>query len=353
MSDTIAAARPDVETPERSGSKRFLIGGDHVFQATADLTDAQRSAIRWFHSYCAEKDIPLSEAAELIRYDASTLHRVFNGKYSGSMDNVCHQIAQFRKLEEERNKGRKLNFIHTSLTKQIWKFCDAALACQRIGFIYGDPQIGKTKSLLQYQVEHNHGSTVYVRMPTGGCQNDFIPEFAEAMKISPYTKTRHLKRRIINSFDSRMLLIVDEVHQCVLTNSPAIKSLEFIRELFDASECGVVLCATNIFRKEVESGRLTAVFKQSVRRRLGALQLPNVSTRKDLNTFAAAYGLEPATGEALKLQTDMNIEEGLGMWLTILRMGAKIANISGKKLTWNHVIEAHTGLVELASMPKE
>lgn len=334
-------------------TRHFHVAGDQVYKATADLPDDQRSQIRWFHAYCVEKDVSLAEAGRLLSYDSSTMHRVFSGKYSGSMENVCHQIAIFRKLEDARNKGRKLSFIHTALSQRIFDLCDAALTYQRVAFIFGDTQIGKTSALRKYQEEHNHGSTVYVSMPTGGCINDFLPALAEKLKMSPHLKSRDARRRIIQSFDDRMLLIVDELHQCVLTNAPAIRTLEFIREIFDASGCGLVLCATNIFRKEVESGRITAVFKQSMRRRLAVLQLPNVSTRKDLNAFAAAYGLEPATDDALRLQTDMNIEEGLGMWLTLLRMGAKVATTKNKKMTWNHVIEAHKGLKALAAMPAD
>ena len=341
--------KPSLEFPQ-SGQRLFRIPGDTVNAATAHLDDDQRGAIRWFHAYCSEHDLPLKEACAKIRYDDTTLYRVFVGKYEGSLDNVCKQIEEFKALEIERNKGKKLPFIETSLARKIWGVCHASLEFQRIGFIFGDTQIGKTEALIKYRDDHNHGGTIYVRMPTGGFSSDFLAELARVLRISSQSNEIQLKSRIIKAFDDRMLLIIDEAHQCTMSNTGAnrgIRSLEFVREIYDAKRCGVVICGTNVFRESLESGRFAGILKQSRRRRLAILQLPSIPSAEDLRTFAAAYGLEPATEKNLNLQTDMIRDEGLGMWLTLLRMAAKCAAKRGKKMGWNHVQEAYAGLRKL------
>lgn len=328
-------------------ARRFKIPGDVVNRATADLPDDQRSSIRWLHAHAADNDLNLAEVGKLIRYDESTMHRVFNGKYEGNMANICREITAFKELYEERAKGRKLDFTETRLTRRIWKLCAAALEYQRICYIFGETQTGKTTALIHYRNSHNHGETIYVRMPTGGHMVHFLEAMAVALRMSPQQREKELRRRIIEAIDDRMLLIVDEAHQCLSgtgESGRALRPLEFIREIHDLTGCGVVICGTNVFRDEMDRGKHAGILKQCKRRRLIALQLSPTPTNEDLATFAAAYGLKPAEGEYLKLQTEVIREEALGMWLTLLRMGAKLAVKQNKTMTWDHVVRAHEGL---------
>lgn len=343
MSDEVS------EKLEAARERKFRVAGDVVNKATAELPDEQRSAIRRLHAHASELDLTLAEVAKLVRYDESTLHRVFAGKYEGNLQNVVDEIVAFFKLHDERSKGRKLPFIETALARRIWKVCDAALEYQRIGFIFGDTQIGKTEALLKYRDDHNHGSTIYVSVPTGGSATLFLAALARALRISPQQKEKELIRRIFDAFDDRMLLIVDEAHQCLYSKGEArgARTLEFVRELFDARKCGVVICGTNVFRDEMETGRFAGILKQAKRRRLVALQLPSAPTADDLQAFAAAYDLAPASGEALALQSDVIRDEGLGFWLTLLRMAAKVATTKKARMSWPGVIRAHAGLKEL------
>jgi DNA transposition AAA+ family ATPase len=339
----------NINRNESGADRRFKIPGDTVNKATADLDDRHRSAVRWLHAHASEQDLSLEEVGKLVRYDGSTMHRLFHGKYEGSLDNVCKEIEQFRALHEERARGRKLPFIETNLAKKIWKYCDACLEFQRIGFIIGDSQIGKTTALAKYQQDHNHGQTIYVRMPAGGVRGIFLVTLATALRINPRAPEKDMIRRIMECFDDRMLLVIDEVHQTVIRENSmlGVRTIELIREIYDNTGCGVVLCGTHVFDREMEVGRFQQVFLQLKRRRLAKLTLPASPSVADLNTFSRAYGLAPAEGDALKLQTEMIREEALGMWLCLLRMGAKIASKRGKPMAWGHVLAAHEGLKSL------
>ena len=103
--------------------------------------------------------------------------------------------------------GRKLT---QDETERIWQICDSALELQRVAFLFGESQIGKTEALQAYAESHNHGSTIYVSVPTGGFLTHFLARLADALRISHRMKQGELRQRIIQAFDSRMLLIVDD-----------------------------------------------------------------------------------------------------------------------------------------------
>ena len=344
--NTLAHVAPTAAI-EAAADKKLKIAGDVVNAATRELPDEQRSVIRWAHAYAAENDLSLEELGKLVRLSGTTLSLVFRGKYEAKLENVVSELASFKEITEKRAQGRKLNFIETAMTRKIFSLCDAAVEFQRVAFVFGDMQIGKTEALQEYQRTHNHGSTIYIAVPTGGALSHFLMKLAELLRITPNVTIANLRRRIIDSFDDRMLLIVDEIHRCIPKHGKStmpLDTIEFIRELFDEKKCGVVLCGTSVFSEAMEKGAVERLLRQLKRRRLCSLRLPNTPQVRDLNTFAEAYGLEPAAGKALDLQTRMVEEEALGMWLTLLRMGAKIAAGKRSRFSWNHVIEAYSGL---------
>jgi hypothetical protein len=100
-------------------------------------------------------------------------------------------------------------------------------------------------------------------------------------------------------------------------------------------------------RDAIEKETFGKILRQTKRRRLCTLQLPARPSQEDLNTFAAAYTSKPSEGVARKLESDIIDTEALGMWLTLLRMAAKLAAQKKQKLDWSHVITAHHGLETL------
>lgn len=341
QSNAIAAMNP----------KQFRIPGDVVNKATENLPDDQRSAIRRLHAVYTDNVWSLGELEAETGIDRTMLTQVFRGVYGAKLDGVVERIERYFDLEDKRATSRKLPFVVTKLTTRIWEVCETALEMKRIAFIFGESQIGKTAALRAYQQAHNHGATIYTDVPTGGSLLNFLAKLASALRISPHQRRMDLRRRIIDSFDSRMLLIVDEASRCLPQDGRShrgIQIIEFIRELFDEADCGVVICATNVFRKEMREGQMAKLLDQTKRRRCAAVQLPDVPTAGDLNVFANHYGLVSAAGEHYELQNRIVIEEGLGMWLTILRMAAKVANKkAGARMSWDHVQTAYAGLLKL------
>jgi hypothetical protein len=195
----------------------FTIPGDMVNRITAPYEDGPRSAIRWLHAHASEHNLSLRALGELIGYDKSVIHHVFNGTYTSSLEPIVQRIEKLKAKVDARAAGRAVPFIETALSRKIWKICDLTLEFQKCSFIFGDSQIGKSRNLLKYRDDHNHGATIYTSIPTGGNLSLYLAEMARALRFSPNQRERELRRRCMEAFDDRMLLIVDEVHQAVMS----------------------------------------------------------------------------------------------------------------------------------------
>jgi len=348
-------------------NRRFSVAGDTLAKATADLPDDQRVALRWLADYCRRQNMNVTEAAALLEknngepYNYHTLYAAFTGRREGhsGLDNLTDSIEKFRRRVEESQPRQATDFIETALTKKIWSYCRRAFTQNRIGSIIGPSQIGKTVALAAYATAHNHGETRLVRMPTRGSLSDFMNEMAALYNVAPHSKHSDRRRRIIECFDEKTLLIVDECHQCVGGSTDrALASLEFVREIHDRRKCGVVLCGTDVFRSELQKNK---VLRQLWLRGMPPLQLPVVSTQKDLDTFAREFGLTPAPDKEItisapgldgrdikhsdnpaRLERDVNKDFGLGRWVAILQEARGIAKERHKPMSWGYVIFAHT-----------
>lgn len=347
--------RPEIELPPVAPESQVAlplpsrkgvmtkIPGDIVNRATTNLPDEQRSAIRRFHAYYVDNDLNIREAARIIRVSETAISQVFNGKYGAKLDGIVKEINAFFSLLEQRAQGRKLPFIETDLTSRIFKVCDTARRYQKIGFVFGDGQIGKSVTLEEYQKRNNHGSTLYTYIPAGGNFTNFLFTFCKPLRIPINTGLGIMRQRILDSFDDRMLLIVDEAHQSIpeasgqTRSNSGIKCIEFVREIFNVKKCGAIICATNVFKKEMETGALAKILSQTKRRSFCTLQLPNSPTQADLDKFAAGYGLAPSSGENRVLECRIIEYEALGRWLTLLQMAAELAAARSEAMTWQHV----------------
>ena len=372
---------PSETTPAASNivlvnNRRFLIPGDVVRRATEDLPPEQRDPVIWFHQWCRKADLSKADLGHVLKkpdgggfYSPDSIVQLLTGgriRRGENIDPMLDAISNLRKVEEHRSHQATSGFVETRLFFEIEKRCLKALHRQRIMFIFGDSQIGKTESLMEVQRRHNHGQTVYIETPTGGGVGGFV--FALAKQFSIPTKgglSSSLRERVIESFDSRMLLIVDEAHRCLRRDCVSgLEVFSFLRELWNRRKCGMVLSLTNEGRDAFLHGPHASALAQLWRRRITPLQLPNVPPDDDAALFAAAYGLTEATDEAvairvsltddqgrrlcqqhsdspLRLQRAVLKTEGLGVWIGILQDAADMAAEQSKKISWGAVIKAH------------
>jgi len=342
-------------TPGQSERQQNRINGTKVADATAGLPPDQRSAIVWLHSYYWDSNAGLDAVGQKIGYNGGTLSKVFRGIYEGNLEEVTSAIGKFRALLNNRASINKAPFIRTGLFDILEESCNALRTYQKMGFVYGESQVGKTKCLKHYAEmdEYNHGRTIYVEMPVGGTLTGFTTELAGKCKISPNQRSGELPAMIRRHFRDDMLLIVDETSRAAVGGKQTSKTLDFIRSIYDEAQCGVLLCGTNIFRDQMANVRMEPFLRQMHRRVLFRRQLPDRPSRADLNAFAAYYKLPQATGSAYLTQKETIIKHGLGVWLTTLTAASRLATNSGEEMTWEHVSKAHSYLKGLENTPKQ
>jgi len=357
---TVPALQPgQTNAIEAMRHQRMKIPGDLVNQATQELADKPRSALRWLHSHAVDANLSLEELAAMLKkpdgttYSRDSVYQALTGRRTESgvgLDNFVEAIERLKIIIEERKTIIRSGFVETTLTRRIWKICDAALTFQKVMFIYGPSQIGKTTALEEYARQHNHGQTVYVRVPTGGTVSEFSKWLAVSLRISPQLNEFQLKERIFKAFDDRMLLIIDEANECFSGHysDRSIRTLNFCREIHDRRKCGLVIAGDRTLEREIKSGLHKEQLEKLGLRSLAGLRLPDKPSAENLNTFAACYRLEPATGDALTLQTTVIRDSGLGKWCTLLMAASRMAaKQKGARLSWRHVLEAHRAIQKL------
>ena len=343
------------EHEERS-TGHITVSGDVVKLALGDmvkrgeLTDDQERMIWWFYAHCKDQGFDLKESAAQIKKDGTTIYRVWTGKYGASLDNICEDIARYRRLVEARSNRVKLSFVETSVWKAVSTVCHAALRDQAVAFIWGDSQIGKTTALEEFARRNNHGQTKLIRMPAASGVQLFMKEFARASYVSPESCFEKLRERVLNAIDDQTLVIVDELHQAFTSyqHSSTIKVFEVLREIYDRTHCGMVLVGTNVLRDEIVKGKLAPILDQLRRRGHIRLQLPKQPPASDLAMIAKRFGLPPAEGEAAEVVKDMIHTSGLGMYIKFLGSAAMLAQKQTRPITWDHFTQAYDIIARLS-----
>jgi DNA transposition AAA+ family ATPase len=366
--------------PITSGRDLINVSGDTVTTCTAHLDEDERSLIRWAYDYARDQEWGWNAAARELGVSTTTLYRMWSDKYrypmtekvdgkeqphprAGeriSLASVCEKIATRKRLIEERSTLRTIQFVSTTVYRRITRICKEALLSQTIALIFGESQIGKTESLQEHRRNNNHGQTVYVRMPASAGVQLMMKEIARACRVSPDSSFENLRTRVFKALDKSKLLLVDEVHQTFTTyqKRSMLKCLEVLREIHDASKCGMVLCGTNVLREQFESGEFAQLLKQLRRRGVLELQLPPVAPLEDLNAIANAYGLPPlktavedkkvvAKDEVAALVLAIAEEYGLGRYIKFLAMGSRHASKKQQRYGWQHFMHSYDIMARL------
>ena len=302
--------------------------------------------------------VRIEDFAKRVGYSQNTIYKLMTGKYihatSGERldvpSDLVKSIHAFLELERERFMGGKTEFVKTPTAGRIWHGCNIARESRSPVFIWGVPQIGKTTALERYAQDNNHGRTVYVRMKAASGLGGMVRRIAENVGVSPKSNTANLTDYIKGALTQDMVLILDEVHLLAYTYRKAsfFGCMEVIREIFDETHCGLVLCGTILLKDELTARELEQLLKRGVHR----IALPDAPTRADVAAILEEAGLEfPDKGVSVTVKgatehpyaviRQLAKKEGLKAITERLRYGRKLASKGKAQLAWVHVMEAH------------
>jgi DNA transposition AAA+ family ATPase len=233
--------------------------------------------------------------------------------------------------------------------------CRRSFVRRKIGFIFGESQIGKTTCLKEFQRRNNHGQTRYAEMPPASGVQLMLKCIAVGVNVSPNTAFDNLLRDVVEAVDHNMLLIIDEVHRVFTTyqKSSVMRCLDVLRYIHDRTGCGLILSATNVFKDELQRSEFRKYLNQLERRGLVPTQLPDSPPREDLDLVSAKFGLPPATGDAEELLLTLAQKDGFGVVITHLTDAAELAANKKEKLAWAHFIKANNIVMKNATLPNK
>ena len=332
--------------------------------ARGQVTEEDGEEVVWLYNYAQEFHLKEADlAAKMGAYDKNTIYQVFrgtygvqgNGKYS-SWANFIKAVRDFKSVEIEEMKKKRIGIIETEVKKTVFTACQAALNDGMPAFIYGASQIGKTTALMEFQRLNNHGRTVYLRMGSGWTRPRLVRElaarFGNGVKA---TKCWALEDAIFGSLTRYNLLIIDEFHLAMetATDASAKAIMEFIREIYDRTGCGLVMSATKVGLTGIESGKNMLLFDQLRRRGVVRVILPDVPPVRDINTIARSFDLPLPAGEILQHIKTLIKTRGLGVFIKYLQKSYAVSRKAKEELSWDSFRKVANGYLALSAMKTE
>lgn len=340
----------------------------NIAQYPEDASNALVAAFLW----CIDPRHPLAKPDFARRVGASDnlLYKLYTGKYRSPegeqlfpADELIKAIQHFLTLEKERFDSGETQFVVTPTAKKIFNACELARESQSIVFLWGPSHIGKSWALEHHTASNNHGRTAYSRLEAASGLGGMVRRIATDLGISDNSSTAALIGRIKNGLTPETLLILDECHLLAYTYRKGSfhNCMEVIRELHDKSKAGIVLCFTLLDDVRAASQK---ELQQLWRRGVHKVPLPVMPTKADLAAILQHSGLHfpsasdrvtvnGATDKPYDVLRQLAKTEGLKAITERLRYGRKLANKTGDKLEWRHVIDAHLRIEKQARQEGE
>jgi len=332
--------------------------------ARGQLSEEDGEEVFWLYSYAQEYHLKEADlAAKMGAYDKNTLYQVFRGSYGvtsggkpASWANIVKAIKSFKAVELEEMKKKCIGIIETEVKKTVFSACTAALNDGMPAFIYGASQIGKTTALMEFQRLNNHGKTIYLRMGSGWTRPRLVRELA--LKFGNGVKAKRswmLEDAIFGSLTRYNLLIIDEFHLALETSTDASAKamMEFVREVYDRTGCGLVMSATKVGLAGLEGGKNQLLFDQLRRRGVVKVVLPDVPPVRDINTIARSFDLPLPAGEVLAGIKQLVKTRGLGVFIKYLQKSYAVCRKAKTELSWDAYRKVVNGYLALGAMKSE
>lgn len=320
------------------------------------IDEEQGELLFWLHGFGQDKNVSDANLSAMMKVSQAAVSQLFSGKYAAEdWTPMIDRIKALKEVEEEEMKKLDLGFVMTHTAKTIFAACEGAMTDGMPAFIYGASQIGKTTALEEFQRTHNHGRTKYLRVGSNWTKARFVRELGLACKVRNLVSmtTWQIEDSVFESLNRYNLLIVDEFHLCMETVSDATSReiVEFIREVYDRTRCGLVLSSTKVGLQDLEGGKNAMLFDQLRRRGVLKVVLPDVPPLKDINAIAKSFGLELPKGDVLAKVKALLKTRGLGVFVKYLQ---KAHALAGKEpMTWDRFFYVNDGYAALADMKDE
>lgn len=333
--------------------------------ARGQLTPEQGEHVFWLHGHAVDNDLALPQLSKMTGISKATLSQVFSGKYpADDWSQIVARIIQFRKQSDNLIRSADVGFIETTTAKLIFKTCKRAMYDNMPAFIFGASHLGKTRSLEEFVRRCNTPAVKYLRCRSGMSKTRLARLLGKTCHLRNLDKlsSNDIIDGVVASLNDSSLLILDEFHMCLNTVKPDVSRqlVEFIREVFDLSHCGLVLCSTDVGLTVFEDGPNKLSYDQLRRRGIIKLVLAEVPPVKDINEFSKSVGLPCPHGEELEYVKSLIKLRGLGVFIAYLTKSKRQIDAYNLKhvdspmtLDWPYFLELARGFEALSCIQAE
>ena len=316
------------ETPYKQGHKKML----------TDLIN-----------YAVEHQWTLRTLSDKLPVSTTVMHRLLIGSYQAptgphlaKLDDLCGVLS----LRQQSTSDGP--FIETALSRYVMQIAELTHVNQYASMLVGKTQWGKTWALKEYRRRHP-GTVILVRCPVVTSPGRLLYRIAAQLGLSVKGNTEFQISKIVNRLTPEHLLIVDEIHHALDSDKTGRKGIEQLRELYDETQCGMLLVGTPVLAEYVEhNDKWQGILEQTSKRGASNIyRLPDHIETRDLETLWTYYGYPtPSRAMLAALKQQANIY-GFGKTTKRLRKGLEAANNAGVDLTWDYYLAAVRKLDEM------
>lgn len=335
--------------PSATGVNRST---DQVSQAMQSYVDAGRitsedhATLVWFFHHCKveKKYTSFDDFGKIIDYSGSTISRIFAGKYVGDMGEVVKIVSSYRHINAERQKMAGDIFVETSIWSKVKGVCDLAITHHAPVRIIGVSQIGKTHALMEYK-RRAQCTVFYARVPAAPTFRNFQDMLASSVGLPTSLRSEEMRIRVPRALNEQTLLVIDELHELALSagRSTAMKCMEWLREVWDTSHCGLAVCGTRSMEDDLINGAgLKGWLDQFDQRCIRRLILPNKLPIDDIAKTAEAYGFPTPRASESNILSSMRMNR----LCTCFKLASMLARNRAKKggssyPTWDDFVASY------------
>lgn len=339
---------------------------DELAARIAHCSQEQTDALRWSYAHCADNAITLDQFCADSGAAKSTLSKILAGTYSDPRDSArpldlpevtLAAIADYRRSIAAK-MPTAISFVATDTARRAWFNCDLALSSRSPVYVRGASHIGKTTAWEKYRAMHPE-TVALITVTAGMGTKGLAVAVADELGVSASGPLAVLTKRLKLACRRDRLLIFDDFHVLTLSSSDRVfrSCMEFIRALYDADQCGMILSTTELAfaRIEKDHGEMLIQFK---RRGVPPAHLGLAPSQKDIRTIIEAHGLRwPAKslvaggGRPWQIISSLANQSGLKAVLERLRYALLLAGKDGSPVTWSHYVRADALLATNSQAP--
>lgn len=332
--------------------------------AATPYPDDTRLAIKSLYTYARQNGLSIGKLADLLDRDPSTISKLFSGHYDA--ENLAPITLHITNFLAESTRPQTDIIARTSVVADVAELCTLAWLKKRICYLFGPTQAGKSVALEHFIHAHPSRSTLtrsdaprshapdgqprYLEVPAGGSLKQFANKLSITLCLAANSNWADQRRRILDTISPHDLLIIDEFSRCFNPTTGAVRlaTLEFIREIWSAKKCGLVLVMTDIARDEMQQGKFHDACAQLWYRGAADLQLERIPPDPDLKVIATAHGLPTPDRDHLARIRQLVASRGMTRYTTLLELANDLAAATKTKPTWANFLQAHDTLSRLA-----